>query len=117
MHTFPIRDAFRRYEKVSCKSRLSQDEGGSFQAAERESISTSQRFTRCYERFIWSGFDAPERTCASLRRVHLEENSTMHFENFEIETNAETFFTTKSLTLEKRKHDEWMGYYHKCSSG
>ena len=38
-------------------------------------------------------------------RVHLEENSTMHFENFEIETNAETFFTTKSLALEKRKHD------------
>ena len=38
-------------------------------------------------------------------RVHLEQISTINVENFEIETNAETFFTTKSLALEKRKHD------------
>ena len=33
-------------------------------------------------------------------RVHLEQISTINVENFEIETNAETFFTTKSLALE-----------------
>ena len=38
-------------------------------------------------------------------RLHLEEISAVHFENFEIETNAMTLFTTKSLALEKREYD------------
>ena len=44
------------------------------------------------------------------KRLHSEDISKgVGFENFEIQTNAETFFSTESLALEKRKRVEGYG--------